>query len=134
MAIKLKNSREVRVVKIISVILAFLAGAFLIFSGGLFALAGFDYSSEEFSTADLASREKAERADLVYFDTSSGQNDIRNVAWALNEMVNVYRSDDYFYNTYLPERSAQIEQEYQHNLESAIWAGSSPPSRCMRRR
>ena len=74
MAIKLKNSREVRVVKIISVILAFLTGAFLIFSGGLFALAGFDYSSEEFSTADLASREKAERADLVYFDTSSGRS------------------------------------------------------------
>ena len=120
MAIKLKNSREVRVVKIISVILAFLTGAFLIFSGGLFALAGFDYSSEEFSTADLASREKAERADLVYFDTSSGQNDIRNAAWALNEMVNVYRSDDYFYNTYLPERSAQIEQEYQRDMESYI--------------
>lgn len=120
MAIKLKNSREVRVVKIISVILAFLTGAFLIFSGGLFALAGFDYFSAEFSAADLASKERAERADLVYFDTSSGQNDIRNAAWALNKMVNVYRSDDYFYNTYLPERSAQIEQEYQRDMESYI--------------
>ncbi len=107
-------------VKIISVILAFLTGAFLIFFCGLFALADFDYSSEEFSAADLASREKAARADLVYFDTRSGQNDIRNAAWALNEMVNVYRSDDYFHNTYLPERSAQIEQEYQQNMESYI--------------
>ena len=120
MAIKSKNSRKIRVVKIISVILAFLTGAFLLFSGGIFVMTWFNYSSQDFSAADLVSKEQAAHADRVYFNTTSGQNDIQNAAYALNEMVNTYRSDDYFYNTYLPERSAQTEQEYQRDMESYI--------------
>lgn len=130
MAIKSKNSRKVKIVKRIAAILALCMGAMTLFSAALFTFASIDYCSSEFSVVDLASRTKARNAGTVYFDTDLGHNDIRNALYALNEIVTQYGDDDYFYNTYLPQRSAQIEQEYQENMEAFIQQSISEHADC----
>lgn len=119
MVIKSKNSRKVKIIKIISVILAVISGTAVLFSGAFIA-ANNTMLEEPGNTPEVLLDSQTRHEPGLFVTTAPMGYQLLDDIIAVTEILRDYGNEDYFQNVYLKQQRARLEQERDNYISDRI--------------